>query len=39
LDDWLKFFDYPAVAAGRIPEQILADKQLVAHLPAFFRVL
>jgi hypothetical protein len=38
-DDWRKFFDYAAVGAGRIPDHILADKELAAHLPAFFRVL
>ena len=38
-DDWLKFFDYAAVDAGRIPDRILEDKELVAHLPAFFRTL
>ena len=38
-DDWLKFFEYAAVSAGRIPDRILADKELVAHLPAFFRTL
>ena len=38
-DDWLKFFDYAAVGAGRIPERILEDKELTAHLPVFFRTL
>jgi transcriptional regulator with XRE-family HTH domain len=38
-DDWLKFFDYAAVGAGRIPDRILADKKLTAHLPALFRIL
>jgi transcriptional regulator with XRE-family HTH domain len=38
-DDWLKFFDYAAVGAGRIPDRILADKELAAHLPAIFRAL
>jgi hypothetical protein len=38
-DDWLKFFEYAAVDAGRIPEHILEDEKLAAHLPAFFRTL
>ena len=38
-DDWLKFFEYAAVDAGRIPDQILEDEKLAAHLPAFFRTL
>ena len=37
--DWLKSFDYAAVDAGRIPDRILADQELVAHVPAFFRTL
>jgi transcriptional regulator with XRE-family HTH domain len=38
-EDWLKFFDYAAVDAGRIPDYILKDEKLVAQLPAFFRTL
>ena len=38
-EDWLKFFDYAAVDAGRIPDYALKDKKLVAQLPAFFRTL
>ena len=38
-DDWLKFFEYAAVDAGRIPDHILADEKLAAHLPVFFRTL
>lgn len=38
-DDWHRFFDYAAVDAGRIPDHILEDKELAAHLPAFFRTL
>jgi hypothetical protein len=38
-DDWLKFFEYAAVDAGRIPDHILENKELAAHLPAFFRTL
>jgi transcriptional regulator with XRE-family HTH domain len=38
-DDWFKFFEYAAVDAGRIPDHILEDKGLAAHLPAFFRTL
>src|SRR5881296_93980 len=38
-DDWLKFFDYAAVDAGRIPDYVLKDEKLVAQLPVFFRTL
>ena len=38
-DDWLRFFEYAAVATGRIPDRILQDKHLAAHLPAFIRAL
>ena len=38
-EGWLKFFDYAAVDAGRIPEYVLRDDRLVAQLPAFFRTI
>ncbi len=38
-EDWLKFFDYAAVDAGRIPDYLLKDEDLVAQLPVFFRTL
>ena len=38
-DDWLRFFEFAAVDAGRIPDHILRDTELAAHLPAFFRTL
>jgi transcriptional regulator with XRE-family HTH domain len=38
-DEWLKFFDYAAVDAGRIPDYVLKDEELVEKLPAFFRTL
>jgi len=37
--DWLRFFDYASVDAGRIPDYILEDEKLVEKLPAFFRTL
>ena len=38
-DDWLKFFDYAAVDAGRIPDYVMQDEELLGKLPAFFRTL
>lgn len=38
-DDWNKFHDYAAVDAGRIPDHVLKDEELVEKLPAFFRTL
>jgi len=38
-DHWLKFFEYAAVDAGRIPDHILEDEKLATHLPTFFRAL
>ena len=38
-DDWHKFFNYAAVDAGRIPDHLLEDEELAAHLPVFFRTL
>ncbi len=38
-DEWLEFFDIARAEAGRIPEEILADKDLVSKLPLVFRTL
>jgi transcriptional regulator with XRE-family HTH domain len=38
-DDWLKFFDYAAVDAGRIPDYVMKDEELLGKLPVFFRTL
>jgi transcriptional regulator with XRE-family HTH domain len=38
-DDWLKFFDYAAVDAGRIPDSVMKDEELLGKLPVFFRTL
>jgi hypothetical protein len=34
-----EFFHYATVGAGRIPDHILEDEELAAHLPAFCRAL
>src|SRR5947209_3130251 len=41
-DDWLKFFEYAAVDAGRIPKRVLNDvddEALETQIPEFFRKL
>jgi transcriptional regulator with XRE-family HTH domain len=38
-DDGHKFHDYAAVDAGRIPDHVLEDEELLAKLPAFFRTI
>lgn len=38
-DDWYTFFDLAAAAKGRIPQEILEDKDVVAKLPLVFRTL
>ena len=38
-DDWHKFHDYAAVDAGRIPDHVMENEELLAKLPAFFRTL
>ena len=38
-DEWLEFFDIARTDAGRIPEELLANKDIVAHLPLVFRTL
>jgi transcriptional regulator with XRE-family HTH domain len=38
-DEWLEFFDIGRTDAGRIPEDLLADKNIVAKLPLVFRTI
>src|SRR3989338_11644970 len=38
-DDWYAFFDLAAAAKGRLPAELLEDKELVAKLPLVFRTL
>lgn len=38
-DDWHTFFDLAAAAKGRLPEELLEDKEVVAKLPLVFRTL
>lgn len=38
-DDWYKFFDLARIGAGRIPDELLKDENLVASLPILFRTL
>lgn len=38
-DEWFEFFDRARTDAGRIPEEILADRNIVSHLPLVFRTL
>jgi transcriptional regulator with XRE-family HTH domain len=38
-DEWLEFFDIARIDAGRIPEDLLSDKNIVAKLPLVFRTI
>jgi transcriptional regulator with XRE-family HTH domain len=38
-EDWIMFFDLAAVARREIPEDIMADEDLVRRLPLVFRTL
>ena len=38
-DDWYTFFDLAAAAKGRIPQEIMEDKEVAAKLPLVFRTL
>jgi transcriptional regulator with XRE-family HTH domain len=38
-DHWYTFFDLAAAAKGRLPEELLADQEIVAKLPLVFRTL
>ena len=36
-DDWLEFCDLATIGAGKIPADIISDKELFASVPVFFR--
>jgi transcriptional regulator with XRE-family HTH domain len=38
-DEWLEFFDIARTDAGRIPEDLLRDKDIAAKLPLVFRTI
>lgn len=38
-EEWDKFHSLAYVAAGRIPPRVMEDKELVKHLPLFFRTI
>jgi len=38
-DDWYRLFDTAAANQGIIPQDLMADKELVKMLPAFFRTM
>lgn len=38
-DDWYNFFDLAAAERGRIPDDMLSDKEIVDQLPVLFRTL
>ncbi len=38
-DDWYTFFDLAAASKGRLPEELLEDKEVMAKLPLVFRTL
>jgi transcriptional regulator with XRE-family HTH domain len=38
-DEWLEFFDIARTDAGRIPEDLLEDRDIVAKLPLVFRTI
>ncbi|NQT39877.1 MAG: helix-turn-helix transcriptional regulator [Planctomycetes bacterium] len=37
--DWLEFFDTAAASRGEIPQDLLADEEVVKKLPVLFRTL
>ena len=38
-DEWYEFFDLAAAEIGKIPRDLLEDKELVEKLPVIFRTL
>ena len=37
--EWFEYFDAAAAAAGRIPDDLLSDEEIVGKLPLVFRTL
>lgn len=38
-DDWYEFFDLASISAGRIPDDVMSEEDIVARLPLLFRSL
>ena len=38
-DDWQTFFDLAAAEAGRVPQDLLSDEEVLSKLPVLFRTL
>ena len=38
-EDWEAFFELAAISAGRIPDRIMNDRELVSKLPLVFRTV
>jgi len=38
-NEWYEFFDLARVSAGRIPKEILSDREILSKLPLVFRTL
>jgi transcriptional regulator with XRE-family HTH domain len=38
-DEWYEFFDLAHATAGKIPKEILSDKEVLSKLPLVFRTL
>lgn len=38
-EEWVQFFDLAAADSGTMPQDLMADKNVVERLPAFFRTL
>jgi transcriptional regulator with XRE-family HTH domain len=38
-NEWYDFFDLARVSAGKIPKEILSDKEVLSKLPIVFRTL
>lgn len=38
-DDWNSLFDFAKVDAGKIPDYLMADKEVLKAMPAFFRTV
>jgi len=38
-DDWMTFFDLASSCAGRVPDRVMSDPELLPKLPLIFRTI
>ena len=38
-EKWNNFFDLARLSAGRLPDEVMSDENVIAHLPVFLRTI